>query len=194
MENYLLKDHYIINPRTMALLPMDGLFGEHWTIVIEENQMFQVKTKPIAVIDHSCCFFGSSYNGRKEGAAALLNYTHMAPIAINDAYDMILFPLTSPKNRDCIWLSHKHIQNWQNFQNDTIIQFTNFQIKILPIFYSTFEIKLNRAAQYRCKLLESHQYSQTEAYHFPESAPIDLEYWLLMKDNGMFAIRETENN
>ncbi|GGE27793.1 hypothetical protein GCM10011391_02850 [Pullulanibacillus camelliae] len=193
MENYHVKEHYIINPRTMALLPMDGLFGEHWTIIIEENQILQVKAKAITVIDDSCCFFGSSYIGRKEGAAALLNYTHMAPIAISDAYDMILFPLTSPKNRDCIWLSHKHIRNWQNNDNGTIVQFTNHQVKKLPIFFSTFEIKLNRAAQYRCKLLESHQYAQIAPPYFPGASPIDLEEWVLMKDNGMFEIREAEN-
>ncbi|GGH86964.1 competence protein ComK [Pullulanibacillus pueri] len=193
METIHSQAHYVINPETMALLPIDSPFGEHWTLVIESYRVLQVTRKPLTIIDESCKFFGSSYKGRKEGAAALLNYTHMAPIAISDAFEITLFPLTSPKNRECIWLIHQHIKNCEDAQDGTLIQFTNYQVKTLPIHFGTFEMKLNRAAQYRCKLLESRQYYQSYTPQLQSSSLIDLEKAIKMKGTGMFTIEEDES-
>ncbi|GGE26806.1 hypothetical protein GCM10011391_01430 [Pullulanibacillus camelliae] len=155
------SDHYIINSSTIILYPMNGNHGEYWTIALDEDyKMFLIKEKPLTVIDRSCTVFGSSYSGRREGAAKLMNYNYMIPIAINGYTDVVVFPLSSPKNRECIWLSHKHIIEFRSLGSKTMVYFRNRFVQTFDIKPSSFESKLLRTAQFRCMLHESAKYYQ----------------------------------
>ena len=62
-------------------------------------------------MDESCKYFGSSYEGRKEGAKSILGAEYKVPIVVEDSSNLILFPTTSPYADDCIWISLKRVNN-----------------------------------------------------------------------------------
>ena len=55
---------YEINKGTLALVPE----GEESSIVYEDNDNYIVEQKPFNIMEESCKYFGSTYEGRKNGA------------------------------------------------------------------------------------------------------------------------------
>jgi len=183
------SDRYVINSNTISLYPMNGSQGEYWTIALDEDcKMFLIKEKPLTVIDRSCTIFGSSYSGRRDGAAKLMNYNYMVPIAINGYTDTVVFPLSSPKNRECIWLSHKHIIDFQAFDDKTTVYFSNHLIQTFDIKSSGFESKLLRTAQFRCKLHESakHYHSHIKPPFLTSQRVFNLGNLFKIHEDGTF--------
>ncbi|WKB35363.1 competence protein ComK [Terrilactibacillus sp. S3-3] len=70
-------DKYVVNPDTMALLPINGPQGELWTLALETNAHVKITMTPFKIIDYSCIYFGSTYAGRK-GSASLMGYKKSA--------------------------------------------------------------------------------------------------------------------
>jgi competence protein ComK len=180
---------YIIQPLTMALLPMDGPYGEWWTIVVEKTGIVVVQKKPLDIIDDSCGYFGHSFSGAKQGAWAVTGITRMPPLAVSAELDLIIFPLASPENRDCSWLVHLNVESWgEAGRNATVVRFSNYQTFTFDISYTAFEIKACRAAQYRCLLREhTARYQISRPPAAGERLP-DLHTWIRKKDNGTYQI------
>ena len=61
------------------------------------------------IIENSCRYFGSSYNGRHIGTKNLTGINYKSPIIIEETKNIIFFPTTSPKQSDCSWISLKYI-------------------------------------------------------------------------------------
>ena len=59
-----MKD-YEINDETLAIMPGGDLWD---SVVVEDDCNYEVKMKPLEIVDYSCRYFGSSYEGRKIGA------------------------------------------------------------------------------------------------------------------------------
>ena len=98
---------YEINCDTLALVPV----SESETKIIERNNIFVVNDSVMNIIENSCEYFGSSYNGRHEGTKKLIGITHKAPIIIEESKNLIYFPTTSPRLYDCIWIGLNHIKS-----------------------------------------------------------------------------------
>ncbi|MCM3411266.1 competence protein ComK [Metabacillus litoralis] len=58
--NKMVVEDYLINRFTMAILPGEN---RYITEVLELEQDLTVGKRPMDVIDQSCRYFGSSYNG-----------------------------------------------------------------------------------------------------------------------------------
>nr|WP_285842862.1 competence protein ComK [Metabacillus litoralis] len=56
----MVVEDYLINRFTMAILPGEN---RYITEVLELEQDLTVGKRPMDVIDQSCRYFGSSYNG-----------------------------------------------------------------------------------------------------------------------------------
>lgn len=52
--------NYEINRKTLAIIPI----SEERTKIIEEEDEFIINVPALKIIDNSCRFFGSSYEGR----------------------------------------------------------------------------------------------------------------------------------
>ena len=188
--------NYIINQETMSLFPAVDEWNQSKTIVIEEKGIMMVDQKPLDIIKESCSYFASSYEGRRKGTYARINVTRMAPILINDGQVIIFFPLMSPENIKCSWLSHQHIKKWWKVKNGTKVLFTNLQTLTLPIPFMRFEMQVYRSAQLRHVILESTRKSKPSSnqYIIHETSPSDktqlLEKQIRIKDNGLFALQE----
>ena len=59
---------YEISNGTLAVLPNN----EGDSLVYEDNDRYIVNQSPYEIMESSCLYFGSSYNGRKEGAKDIL--------------------------------------------------------------------------------------------------------------------------
>lgn len=145
----IIKD-YEIHTETMVLLPCFDHYANLHTIVIEEQNYFLVEMTPKKLIDASCRYYGSSYEGRLEGIKRVMGISKKAPIAISAELSIFFFPLESPNNHSCVWLSHSHIEEIRSSGNrNTLILFTNGQAFTVPVPKGQIETKILRTAQYR---------------------------------------------
>lgn len=136
-------NNYEINSLTMALLPIEN----NKTKVIEEKNIFIVNVSPINIIERSCRYFGSSYLGRHIGTKNLIGISHKSPIIIEESRNIIYFPTTSPRLKECIWLSLKHIKDYKNNSNNSIIIFENGQSIEINISYGSLDNQYLRATK-----------------------------------------------
>jgi len=167
-QTHHLVDKYEINFSTMVLMPVT--YGSKvFSKIYELDEEFISPFKPIEIIKESCEFFGSSFEGRKEGTRKLTGVTHKVPIAISPANLIYFFPTTSPENIYCIWIAYHHIFDYKKGeQNNTIVKFKNNQFLQIPISTSSFQNQLVRTVMLKSKLTqhidETNQYSNYKSY------------------------------
>ena len=79
---------YEINSETQAIIPIGGDKSK----IIESSRTLIVNQTPMKIIDRSCKYFGSSYQGRFIGTKNLIGVSHKAPIIIEETKEIIFFP------------------------------------------------------------------------------------------------------
>lgn len=136
-------DSYEINDDTLAILPLD----ESRSKVIEKDNTFVVNQTPMKIIDNSCQYFGSSYQGRFLGTKSLIGISHKAPIIVEESREMIFFPTSSPRLINCAWISLKNLQNYKRNNKSTQLIFNNGNLLDLNISYGMVDNQVLRAAR-----------------------------------------------
>ena len=84
-------NEYEINAQTLAIIPI----GKERSKIIEVNGDYIINKSPIRILDDSCKFFGSSYEGRFCGTKTLTGITHKSPIIVEESKRIIFFPTKS---------------------------------------------------------------------------------------------------
>ena len=136
--------NYEINNNTQAIYP----FGRNSSKIIEDEDEYTVKFKPLNILEHSCEYFGSSYEGRKEGTKKLLGITHKSPIIIEESGKIIFFPTTSPDNKDCVWINLEKVDRYfKNGSKKSTILFKNGQTLDLNISIGSLTNQVLRATR-----------------------------------------------
>ncbi len=134
---------YEINEHTNALIPL----SENKTQIIEDENTLEVERKTIDIVDESCKFFGSSYQGRFEGTKKMIGpKIYKAPIIVEESKEMIYFPTSSSRANDCAWLSFRKIKNIERKGFKTLVQFKKAQSLELNISYESLKNQLLRAS------------------------------------------------
>lgn len=134
---------YEINDDTLAILPID----ETRSKVVEKTRTFIVNQTPIRIIDNSCKFFGSSYQGRFLGTKRLIGISHKAPIIVEESKEIIFFPTSSPRLTSCAWLSLKNLNNYKRNKSHSSVLFNNGHLLDLNISYGMLDNQVLRAAR-----------------------------------------------
>ena len=134
---------YEINIDTQAIIPL----GPEKSKVIEGNRVFIVEQPALKIIDKSCRFFGSSYQGRFLGTKNLIGISHKAPIIIEETREIIFFPTNSPRQDNCAWISLKHVENYKKNNNTSLLKFTGGHLINLDISYGTLDNQILRATR-----------------------------------------------
>ena len=136
--------NYEINEGTLAVIAN----GEEKTRVLEDEYDYQISESAFEIMDKSCKYFGSSYNGRKEGSKSILGVEYKVPIVVEDSKNIIFFPTTSPHDNECIWLSLNHIKDYYQIDyNQTKVIFDNNKEIVIPISYRSIENQILRSAR-----------------------------------------------
>ena len=84
---------YEITPQTMAVLSDRDSYGNIQSLILEQQQEYIVRDKPLKIIDYACKFFGKSLRGLQDGTKSVCGITHKAPLAIEHHSGMYFFPL-----------------------------------------------------------------------------------------------------
>src|SRR5574344_127580 len=110
---------YEVNYDTQIILPIESTKSK----IIEYDNEYIINHSVQEVLEHRCKYFGSSYEGRKEGTKKMLGITHKSPIIIEKKKKMIFFPTTSPERSDCIWINLEKINKYyKSSQKKSIIE------------------------------------------------------------------------
>ena len=142
---------YEINYDTQLLCPIN----ENSTRIIEKDTEYVIDVNAQKVLEHSCEYFGSSYEGRKEGTKKLLGITHKSPIIVEESRKIIFFPTSSPENKDCMWINLEKIDKYYKTGiKNSEIQFKNGNILNLNVSYGSLTNQILRATRLKYILEE----------------------------------------
>lgn len=143
-------DKYEINEKTVAIIPVDNKS----TKVIEEDSSFLVNNSSMKIIEESCEFFGSSFIGRQKGTKSLIGINYKSPIIIEESKNIIYFPTTSPRLKECSWFSLNHIKSYEGKEGKTLIYFENGEKIVINISYGSFDNQFLRASKLETTLIK----------------------------------------
>ena len=142
-------ESYEINKDTVALVPKD----DNKTIVYETDDSFVVDETPLQIMEESCEYFGSSFEGRQTGTLKMLGYTHKVPIIVEESKDLIFFPTLSPKNEGCSWISYNHVFKPDKFKDKTILELKNGKKILINSSVAIIDNQLYRCSRLKDTLL-----------------------------------------
>ncbi len=143
--------NYEINYDTQLLLPIN----DKKTKIIEQENEYEIDENINKIMEHSCEYFGSSYEGRKEGTKKLLGITHKSPIIVEESRRLIFFPTASVDNSKCIWINLEKIDKYFKLdKNNSAIRFKNGNIINLNISYGSLTNQILRASRLKYVLEE----------------------------------------
>lgn len=136
--------NYEINKGTLAIVPTE----KNSSLVYEDEEKYVVESNPFHIMEESCKYFGSTYEGRKNGAKNILGAEYKVPIVVEDSNNLIVFPTTSPQSEDCVWVSLKRVKKIEKIDHyNTKIIFDNNKEIIVDCSYRTIENQLSRASR-----------------------------------------------
>lgn len=123
--------------------------------IIENNESYVINVPPMQVLEHSCEYFGSSFNGRKEGTKKLLGITHKSPIIVEESRKIIFFPTTSPDRIDCVWINLEKVNKYyKSSSKKSIIEFKNGDIIEFDVSIGSLTNQIMRASRLKYILEE----------------------------------------
>lgn len=143
-----MVEEYFINEDTLYLIPVDN----KKTIIYDITGEYTINKKILDVVDDSCQYYGSSYNGRYVSAKKILDMNYKLPIIIDEVKEVVLFPTCSPKLENCIWICINNIDNYEGNSKKSLITFTNKQKYEIHISINVLENQILRATMLLMKL------------------------------------------
>ena len=133
-----------INPWTLAIVPNETTNS----LVYEDEERYLIEEKPFQIMEESCKYFGSTYDGRKNSARDILGAEYKVPIIVEDSDNLIVFPTTSPQSDECIWISLRRVKKFEKIDGtNTRIIFDNNKEIIVPCSYRSIENQVSRASR-----------------------------------------------
>lgn len=142
---------YEINDDTQIILKID----DNLVKIVETDDEILLNTDPLSILKHSCEYFGSSFEGRKEGTKKLLGITHKSPIIVEESNKLIFFPTTSPENKECIWVNLSKVNKiYKTGHQKSKILFKNGFIYEFNVSYGSLSNQVLRATRLKYILEE----------------------------------------
>lgn len=135
--------NYEICEDTLAILP----FETGKARVIETHGELIINKTPMEIIEDSCLYFGSTYDGRHTATKYLLGISYKSPIIVEESRNIIFFPTNSPRQYDCCWISLRNIMDYKRKHNHSIIYFDNGKQILLNISYGSLDNQILRATR-----------------------------------------------
>jgi len=137
---------YEINDETLAVLP----FEKGNTRIVEKDDEYVVKDTPYEVMEHSCKYFGSSFEGRVLGTKDILGSVYKAPVIVEETQKLIFFPTEAVQSENVSWISYNNIKNVEKHGKQTKIVFNNESFIIVNCPYFSVKNQI-----FRCSMLQS---------------------------------------
>lgn len=136
--------NYEITYDTEMIIPLSNNESK----VIEKDDEYIVEQNTLKILEHSCEYFGSSLEGRKEGTKKILGITHKSPIIVEESRKIIFFPTNSPERKDCAWINLEKIDKYYKVDKKTSsILFKCGKLVNLNISYGSLTNQILRATR-----------------------------------------------
>lgn len=141
---------YEINNETLAVIGVNKKF----TRVVEKEKEYFINDMSYEIMEHSCEYFGSTYEGRIKGSKNMIGFEYKLPIIVEESNNLIFFPLTDKENPKCTWISLKWFDRVEKEKGITYIYLKNG--KRIPTTVSKYVIEnqVLRSSKLQLKLLE----------------------------------------
>lgn len=133
---------YEITEDTCALIAIN----DSCTKIVELDNEIILNTSTLKILDYSCKYYGSSYNGRKEGSISILKNIYKIPIIVEESRNIIFFPISSPRYHNSTLISVRNIKSCRKIEKNTEITFKNGKKMIFKISYSSLQNQILRAS------------------------------------------------
>jgi competence protein ComK len=165
---------YEMNRFTMALIPV--FEDKHiYTCACEFGCTFYIPRDPYTVLRENCRYYGSSFEGRKEGTHELIHVCHKPPIIIDPIQNMFAFPTASPESPLAHWCLLSHIRGFTTIAPQQVqVQFTDGQVIHFPISAYSFSKQYHRTALLQWSLFKrSRQLDALMELEYPHGVCVD---------------------
>ena len=133
-------ENYEVNDKTLALCGYEGK-----TRVYEEDSSFLVDKSANEIMENSCNYFGSSLEGRQKGTQKLIGVSYKAPVIVEVTKDIIFFPTSSPRSKNCSWLRSSKINSYYYRGGKLLVEFKNGDKIFVDASYGIIDNQLIRA-------------------------------------------------
>ena len=136
-------DSYEINKDTCAVINVNNEVSK----IIEDTQEYLLPKTSFEVMEDSCSFYGSSYDGRIKGTKMILGSSYKLPIIVEETNSIIFFPTNGTASDKCSWISVNKVSKYESEGGYTKVTFEGGKSIILRISCSSFEMQLLRATR-----------------------------------------------
>ena len=143
-----MVEEYFINEDTLLLIPKD----KRTTKIFDINGEYVIKKNIFDLVEESCQYYGSSYNGRYVSAKKTLDMDYKLPIIIDEVKEVVLFPTCSPKLSKCMWICVNNVENYSKNKKKSVIKFINGKSYEVDITLNVLENQIMRATLLLMKL------------------------------------------
>lgn len=142
----IVVDRYIINVDTKVILNKYDKFGSLCSLVLEGDEVYEVKESPLSIVENSINFYGHSLQGAIEGARSVLGNISTPPVKVSGKLGMYWFPIKSIKHDDNVWFSINHIKNYFPIDTKTLrVMFHDGNGINIESSFGSFDRKVSRA-------------------------------------------------
>ena len=131
-------ESYEINGDTCVVLNVN----EEVSKVIENHQDYFIGKSSYEVMDDSCAYYGSSYEGRLRGTKKILGANYKLPVIIEETNNIIFFPTNGSNNSKCSWISLNNVSKYEPHGGYTKVTFEGGKSIIIKMSFSSFEMQL----------------------------------------------------
>ncbi|CAH2713537.1 hypothetical protein BACCIP111895_00673 [Neobacillus rhizosphaerae] len=165
MKQKQIED-YEVNSCTMFIQPVE--YGSKtYSLIYEVEDEFLSPVKPLEIIKNSCDYFGANYESRKRGSRKIIGNKRKVPIMIESTNHLFFFPTISPNSKECIWISHEHVENYIRIgPHQTLITFQNKQSHHFQVPYSTIEHQMLKTSLLKTKILQRIEKNERKLFYF----------------------------
>lgn len=156
MEFMTAAETYTVSASTMILEPKIEGGSLTGTIIYEKDRSpFTVDMKPMEIMEHSCLYYFSSYEGRKISSRFLTSFSHKPPIVVDPISDIYFFSTHSDSNKSNYWIAMNHvvsIEKNDDLNNETKLTLSGNSIITLPISKRATHLQYLKASVLSLKL------------------------------------------
>ena len=136
-------DTYEINKDTCAILHVNNEASK----IIEKKQEYFLPKTSYEIMEDSCAYYGSSYDGRLKGTKMILGSNYKLPVIIEETNDLIFFPTNGLGNEKCSWISLNQVEKYEPHGGYTKVTFNGGKSVIIKMSYASFEMQVLRSTR-----------------------------------------------
>ncbi|WP_246202492.1 competence protein ComK [Virgibacillus doumboii] len=154
---------YIITQQTKAILSKDSPY--YRSLIIEGQRERHSTYRPEQIIDHSCILYGSTLEGRRNAVKSTLKICSKVPVPVIPDKGVYMLPTSSTKNKDCVWISYYHIEDYEQRDDKTYVTFGDGTGLYVNTSESSFDLQYKRTSQLIARLNRSAFFPKREPWN-----------------------------